>query len=104
MREISPTMNKRKEKPNYKNRSTFVIRNVDYDKINNAQKYHELDLYRELFKFFFLCDYYFDPILNSFATTMPFDIRREKNYMNPKIEEKRYAYLRKYIHSIANEK
>ena len=104
LQQVTQMMHKKNQKSNIRSRSTFVIRNVDYDKINKAQKYHELDLYRELFKFFFLCDYYFDPILNSFATTMPFDIRREKNYMNPKIEEKRYAYLRKYIHSIANEK
>ena len=97
MREISPTMNKRKERPNYKNRSTFVIRNVDYDKINKSKKYYELDLYRELFKFFFLCDYYFDPILNSFATKMPQNIPRDKNYMNKKIEGKRYECLKNYI-------
>ena len=104
MKEISPNMNVRKEKPILKTRSTLVLKNVDYDKINKSKKYHELDLYRELFKFFFLCDYYFDPILNSFATKMPQNIPREKSYMNIKIEDKRYECLKNYISNYKSEK
>ena len=104
MKEISPNMNIRKEKPILKTRSTLVLKNVDYDKINKSKKYHELDLYRELFKFFFLCDYYFDPILNSFATKMPQNIPREKSYMNIKIEDKRYECLKNYISNYKSEK
>ena len=36
-----------------KARNTLLEKNVDLKKINAAKKYHELDLYRELFKFFF---------------------------------------------------
>ena len=80
-----------------KARNTLLEKNVDLKKINAAKKYHELDLYRELFKFFFLCDYYFDPVLNSFATKMPQGIARDKSYMNIKNEERRYESLRDYI-------
>ena len=103
--EIVPTTTKKsKKKTSGRSRNTLFEKNVDYKKINQAKKYHELDLYRELFKFFFLCDYYFDPILNSFATKMPQGIKRDKSYMNARNEEKRYEDLRDYINIKENKK
>ena len=93
---------KKKKKKEAKNRSTIYEKNIDMDKIKNAKKYHELDLYRELFKFFFLCDYFFDPVLNSFATKMPKEIKRDKKYMSIKNELKRYKDLKKFIDSTKN--
>ena len=91
---------KKEKKSKLRNRNTILSRFEDPKKIKLAKKYHELDLYRELFKFFFLCDYYFDPVLNSFATTMPKEVIRDKSYMNPKNEEERYKALNEYISKI----
>ena len=91
-------------KSTLKMRNTLLEKNVDLKKINAAKKCHELDLYRELFKFFFLCDYYFDPVLNSFATKMPQGIPRDKSYMNIKNEERRYDALRDFINIMENKK
>ena len=81
-----------------------LFKNVDFNKITQYKKENELDLYRELFKFFFLLDYYFDPILNSFATEMPPGIKREKAYMSIKNEDKRYEALRNSINAINSKK
>ena len=83
---------------------TLFEKNVDFNKINQFKKQHELDLYRELFRYFFLLDYYFDPILNSFATEMPPGIKRDKAYMSIKNEDKRYEALRNSINFINNKK
>ena len=93
-----------KKKKSLRNRNTIYEKNVDTEKINAAKKYHELDLYRELFQFFFLLDYYFDPVLNSFATKMPQGIKREKSYMDFKNEDRRYEALKDYINLISNKK
>ena len=85
-------------------KSTLFDKNVDYNKINQYKKQYELDLYRELFRYFFLLDYYFDPILNSFATEMPPGVKREKKYMSIKNEEKRYEAIRNSINLINNKK
>ena len=85
-------------------KNTLFDKNVDYNKLNQFKKQHELDLYRELFKFFFLLDYYFDPILNSFATEMPQGIERDKAYMSIKNEEKRYEALKNSINYSNNKK
>ena len=101
----SPKKKKNNKKYNYKNsRVTVLKKNLDDEKIKKGKKYYELDLYRELFKFFFLCDYYFDPVLNSFATKMPQTIRREKSYMSIKNEERRYKDLKDYINFITSQK
>ena len=102
---VVPTATKKsKKKGQVRNRNTLFEKNVDFKKINQAKKCHELDLYRELFKFFFLCDYYFDPILNSFATKMPQGIKRDKSYMNARNEAKRYEALKDYINIKENKK
>ena len=85
-------------------KNTLFDKNVDYNKLNQFKKQHELDLYRELFKFFFLLDYYFDPILNSFATEMPEGIKRDKAYMSIKNEKKRYEALKNSINFTNNKK
>ena len=85
-------------------KNTLFDKNVDYNKLNQFKKQHELDLYRELFIFFFLVDYYFDPILNSFATEMPPGIKRDKAYMSIKNEEKRYEALKNSINYTNNKK
>ena len=85
-------------------KGTLFEKNIDYNKINHLRKQHELDLYRELFRYFFLLDYYFDPILNSFATEMPPGIKRDKVYMSIKNEDKRYEALKNSINFINNKK
>ena len=85
-------------------KNTLFDKNIDYNKINQFKKQHQLDLYRELFRFFFLLDYYFDPILNSFATEMPPGIKRDKVYMSIKNEEKRYEALKNSINFINSKK
>ena len=95
---------KNKNKSLLQHKNTLFEKNVDLNKINQFRKKHELDLYRELFKYFFLLDYYFDPILNSFATEMPPGIKRDKAYMSIKNEEKRYEALKNSINFINNKK
>ena len=65
----------------------------------NIIKEYELDLYRKLFKYFFLLDYYFDPILNSFSTYNSKKIKRSNDYMNIKNQDERYSQLRISINS-----
>ena len=77
--------------------------NIPHSKINLMKKQTELDFYRILFKYFFLLDYYFDPILNSFATQMPPGIRRDNAYMSIKNEDERYKALLNTINNINTE-
>jgi hypothetical protein len=74
------------------------------DNSNGLIKQHELDIYREFFSYFFLLDYYFDPILNSFATEMPPGIKRDKAYMSIKNEDERYKALKDSIDDINSKK
>jgi len=67
--------------------------------INTKIKEYELDLYRKLFKYFFLLDYYFDPILNSFSTYNSKNIKRTNDYLNIKNQNERYSQLRIAINS-----
>ena len=62
----------------------------------------ELDLYRELFLFFFLLDYYFDPILNSFSSYESRYIPRLKDFMNESIQSEQYEKLKSYFTSKKN--
>ena len=76
--------------------------NVENLQIKNSKskiKEYELDLYRKLFKYFFLLDYYFDPILNSFSTYNSKNIKRGNDYMNIKNQDERYSQLRMSINS-----
>ena len=76
--------------------------NVENLQIKNSKskiKEYELDLYRKLFKYFFLLDYYFDPILNSFSTYNSKNIKRTNDYLNIKNQNERYSQLRIAINS-----
>ena len=62
----------------------------------------QLELYRELFIFFFLLDYYFDPVLNSFSSYESKYIPRLKDFMNQKIQNEQFEKLKGYFPSKKN--
>ena len=59
-------------------------KNLDFSSANNEQG--SLDFYRQIFKFLFLINYYFDPILNSFSHTYSAFINKFKEPLNPNNE------------------
>ena len=84
-------ISKQRKTPLPSKKSRFSI----YGKKRTKQQ--ELELYRKLFQYFFLLDYYFDPILNSFSTYNSNYIKRGNDYMNIKNQDERYAQLRMSI-------
>ena len=69
--------------------------NVEYDV--KIQK-NSLDYYREIFKFLFLIDYYFDPILNSFSHTYSAFVQKYKEPLSINNENNIFEnQLKKYL-------
>ena len=75
--------------------------NVEY---NNDLNINSLEYYRGIFKFLFLIDYYFDPILNSFSHTYSAFIQKYKEPLSPSNEFNIFEnQLKKYL-SLDNNK
>ena len=75
--------------------------NVEY---NNDLNINSLEYYRGIFKFLFLIDYYFDPILNSFSHTYSAFIQKYKEPLSPSNEVNIFEnQLKKYL-SLDNNK
>ena len=71
-------------------------KNLDFSLANNEQG--SLDFYRQIFKFLFLINYYFDPILNSFSHTYSAFINKFKEPLNPNNELEIFEnQLKKYL-------
>ena len=62
--------------------NTYKIKKTEEENVNII--INQLDIYRELFKYFFLIDYYFDPILNSFNHSWSVIMKKQKEYLNEK--------------------
>ena len=69
----------------------------------NEVKIKQLDIYRELFKYFFLIDYYLDPILNSFNHTWSVIMKKQKEYLNEKNQYVVYSNLEKLAKADLND-
>ena len=60
----------------------------------NVSNENELALYQKLFKFFFLLDYYFDPVLNSFSHSRSVFMTHKKTFMNSSNQNETYKELK----------
>ena len=81
----------KKKKNEYKIEIEKLIpkNNIDIKDLNFSYSNSEegsLDYYRNIFKFLFLIDYYFDPILNSFSHTYSAFIQKFKEPLSPNNE------------------
>ena len=81
----------KKKKNEYKIEIQKLIpkNNIDSKDLNFSYSNYEkgsLDYYREIFKFLFLIDYHFDPILNSFSHTYSAFIHKYKEPLSPNNE------------------
>ena len=82
---------KKKKKNEYKIEIQKLIpkNNIDTKDLNFSYSNFvkgSLDYYREIFKFLFLIDYYFDPILNSFSHTYSAFIHKYREPLSPNNE------------------
>ena len=80
---------KRKNEYKIEIQSLIPKNNIDSKNLNFSFSNNEkgsLDYYRQIFKFIFLTNYYFDPILNSFSHTYSAFIRKFREPLNPNNE------------------
>ena len=86
---INKTQKKKKKEYKIEIKKLVPKMNIEQNNLNFNNSSNEkgsLDYYRQIFKFLFLIEYYFDPILNSFSHTYSAFIHKFREPLNPNNE------------------